>query len=313
MVEPGGHADLSPQVGGSDTEDPTRALRHTLSGIATVVAPASLVTALLYYFGWSRSNAQAGVMGLDDSLFGFSTRDYLLQSIDAMYWPLFIGALAALAALAGHVAIVTWAGEGPVTQRARRLLLWGTIVLVAIGTASLFLGAFGVQMTNPGRRVSLYSPVCLTVGIVLLGYSLHLHRRFIRPPSARPPTQELTALRLMSGSLIVLLLLLSLFWNVSRYAQIKGIDLAVALERHIPSRPDVTVYSAKRLHLQPPVREASLPAENSAYLFRYSGLKLLFRAEKTFYLRPSDPEGAGINVVIAESPDIRVEFVAAPS
>lgn len=300
--------------GGASAIDATRALRTTLRGIATVVAPASLVTALLFYFGWSRSANQARVMGLDDTLFGFSTRDYLLFSIDAMFWPLFVGAVAVLAALAVHAALVTWAGESPVTDSERRRLLGrGAGLLGGAGIVLLVLGAIGVRRTAglgiiSLRLVSLYSSILVTLGIVALGYGLHLRRRFLRgaPRAANP---ELDTVRLVSGSVIVLILLLSLFWNVSQYAAVKGVDLAVALENNLLQQPDVTVYSAKRLHIEAPVTETKLPAENSAYLYRYTGLRLLFRSDRTYFLRPadSDPRFAQ-NILVTESPEIRLEF-----
>lgn len=306
----------APNVGDTGFVDPTRAMRTTFKGIATVVAPASLVTALLFYFGWSRSSAQASLMGLDDSLFGFSTRDYLLLSIDAMFWPLFVGATTVLGALAVHATVVRWEADLPAVDPIRRRLLHrGTTLLTAVGALALALGTLGVRRSeSPGlfsdRAVSLYSPVCITVGIVAIGYALHIRRRYLRRAPRRPDGPELATVRLVAGSVIVLILLLSVFWNVSRYAQVKGYDLAVELERSLSTRPDVTVYSAKRLHLEAPVTETALAGEASAYLYRYAGLKLLFRSEHTYFLRPAGPAGVGVNVLVTESPDIRVEFAA---
>src|SRR5207245_11115005 len=44
--------------------DPTRSLRATFRGIGSVVAPTSAVTALLYYFGWTRTSVEATQLGL---------------------------------------------------------------------------------------------------------------------------------------------------------------------------------------------------------------------------------------------------------
>ena len=70
--------------------------------LLSIVAPTTLVVALLYYFGWARTSAEAHALGLDDSLFGYSTQDYILRSISSMYWPLFVGAGAVLVGLFVH-------------------------------------------------------------------------------------------------------------------------------------------------------------------------------------------------------------------
>jgi hypothetical protein len=301
--------------------DPTRPLRTTLRGVATVVAPTSLVTALLYYFGWARTSYQARQLGLDDSLFGYSTEEYLLRSIDAMYWPLFVGTLVSLAGLVLHGALVDWAGAsgGPgapktgqaLDKRRQRLLTRLWVALSVVGVVSLGAGGLAAQVDRPSRLVSMATPICVTAGIVLVGYALHVRFRFLRRHQrpASPPSPELRAVRLAASSLVVMLLLLSLFWTVSRYAAIKGIDLAVAVERALPDLPDVTLYSAKRMHLQPPVKEAELAQPDSAYRFAYTGLKFLFRSERKLFLRPSDPSGQHVNIIIPESQDLRVELV----
>jgi hypothetical protein len=89
---------------------------------------------------------------------------------------------------------------------------------------------------------------------------------------------------------------------------VTGIDLAVRLERNLSHQPSVTVYSAARLHLQPPVQETALTGDPSAYLFRYTGLKLLFRSDHRYFLRPSDDSVSQVNIILPESPDIRLEL-----
>ena len=112
---------------------------------------------------------------------------------------------------------------------------------------------------------------------------------------------------------MIVLLFLSLFWTVSRYAAVKGVDLAAEVVRQLPDRPFVTVYSARRLQLQPPVVETELSQEHSAYRFAYTGLKLLFRSEHKYFLRPSEPSASDVNIVIPEGPELRLEFIGARS
>ena len=48
----------------------------------------TLGAAVMFYFGWRRSDVQARAMSIDVSLFGFSSQDYVLRSISSLYVPL---------------------------------------------------------------------------------------------------------------------------------------------------------------------------------------------------------------------------------
>lgn len=294
-----------------------RPLLVTMKGIASLVAPTSLVTALVFYFGWTRTSTQAALMGLEDSLLGFTFQDYLLRSIDPMYWPLFAGVVAALAGLALHGALLAWLrptfepdGRVRLETGRRKLLVRLCGVLFALGALTLALGVVGNSVDRPSRAVSLWSPLCITLTIVVIGYSVFLLRRFVAPPAlAGGAAGELSALRFVGSILTVLLLLLSLFWNVARYAEIKGIDLALLVEERLETFPDAVVYSSRRLHLPAPAEETELSQdEASAYRFRYSGLKVLFRSGGRVFLRPSDPTVSRANILLAETADLRFEF-----
>jgi hypothetical protein len=265
-----------------------------------------------------RTSREAYLLGLDDSLFGYSTQDYVLRSISSMYWPLSVGLVACIAGCFVHITVIGWAASmnGPDSRsepekRRLRLLSLLAAVLAGIGVVSLAVGMTGAFIENRSSVLYVAAPLGVTVSIILISYAVHLHHRFLRPRPGGEPTQELNSLRLFISSSVIVLLFLSLFWTVSRYAAVKGIDLAAEVERQLPSRPSVTLYSAKRLQLQPPVVETELTQENSAYRFAYTGLRLLFRSEHKFFLRPSDPAAADVNIVIAEGPELRMEFIRA--
>src|SRR3954468_16644895 len=65
-----------------------------ITALTHVGPPLTIVTALLIYFGWARADAQSKAMGIDVSMFGYSTQDYVLRSISTLYLPLlFLGGL----------------------------------------------------------------------------------------------------------------------------------------------------------------------------------------------------------------------------
>jgi hypothetical protein len=61
-----------------------------LSVVTTLGPPLTIATALMFYFGWARSDTQARYMGLDVSLFGYSTQDYVLRSTKLLFIPLLV-------------------------------------------------------------------------------------------------------------------------------------------------------------------------------------------------------------------------------
>lgn len=298
--------------------DPIRPLRVTLKGLASLVAPTSLVTALLYYFGWARTSTQTTVLGLNDSLLGFSTQDYLLRSIDPMFWPLFVGILVTLGGLALHAGLVSWLGPAPsaeapaggLDRRRRRLLTRFCAAVAVAGAASLVLGIAGNNVDRPTRLVSLWSPLCVTSSIALLCYPVYLLRRYRGHSRRDKATREVQDFQFLGSILIVLLLFLSLFWSVARYAEIKGIDLALQVEEQLSELPDAVVYSTARLHLPEGVKETDLEPGDGSYRFRYSGLKLLFRSGDRVFLRPSGESVSHVNIVLPETDAVRFEFAA---
>lgn len=282
--------------------DPTRSLRATFRGIGSVVAPTSALTALLYYFGWTRTSVEAAQLGLDDSLLGYSTQDYLLRSMSSMFAPFVVALVSILAGLGFHVVVTAWAREQ--CRRPRRRL---TGCIAALGLVFSTVGVAGTYLHNPSPQVYVGAPVCVTVGIVLLAYAANLWRRFLVDRDQGRVTAELGGYQVLVTASIVTLLILSLFWNVSHYAVIKGRNLAAAVEAALPTRPGVIVYSEKRLYLQPPVVETRLDPQDAAYNYAYTGLKLLFRSDRSYFLRPSDP-GSQVNIILPDGLGIRLEL-----
>lgn len=196
-------ADGEVPEGDGQAIDPIRSLRGTLRGLATVVAPTSVVTSLLYYFGWTRALSQSKAMGFDSTLLGFTTQEYLLQSLAPMFWPLLVGLLAAITALLGHVAVVSYAGAAygePGREDRRRLLRRLGAALDGIGAVSAALGLPGAADDRPSRLVSIAYPLCLSASIVLVSYAAYLRLRFrrtdsrsSRAPRCGPPTSACRA------------------------------------------------------------------------------------------------------------------------
>ncbi len=148
----------------------------------------------------------------------------------------------------------------------------------------------------------------MTAGVLLLVYAAALTRRFLtgRGPEGTPGT--LAGFDGIVVGALVMLVMVSLFWDVGRYAAVKGNQLADTVEATVDKRPWVTLYSEKRLYLQAPVVETKLDPEDAAYKYAYSGLKLLFRSGGKYFLRPGDSEVSRVNIVIPDGLGVRLEL-----
>jgi hypothetical protein len=211
---------------------------------------------------------------------------------------LFVAAGAILVGLVVH---------GRLVSRTNARFIRRTRICVALtGGILVLLGLIGSTVDQPSRLVSLGAPLAVTVGIGLIGYAAYLGRLPVLQGGRQGTGTDASGMAL-AWSLLTLMFLLSAFWTVSHYAAIKGIDFAREVVRRLPSRPSVILYSATRLYLEEPVVEVTLPGEEGAYRYKYTGLKLLFRADENLFLRPSDLS-VERNIVIPEEIGIRVEY-----
>ena len=61
-----------------------------VQGVAGVVAPVTLLSAIAVYFVWARISAFDEYFGLNPATVGYSTRDYVLNSLDPLFLPVLI-------------------------------------------------------------------------------------------------------------------------------------------------------------------------------------------------------------------------------
>ncbi|GAB2850658.1 hypothetical protein GCM10022221_57610 [Actinocorallia aurea] len=224
----------------------------------------ALFSALLFYFGWVRTKVEADALGYDVTVLGLGTQDYLLRSI-AVLSPLLL--LLVLLALVLHWIHLRWiAPLGPAAAGRFLLAFRVAAVLATAGAVLLLAGPLGT--------VAL--PLALTLGALSAVYHDRLRRL------ADGEAGWTASMRV----LVLALLVIAVFWDVERVARFMG----TAYADDIAARPEqfaaVTLYSAKDLRLSDVtgVTETRIKVKDSAYKYRYSGLRLLQRAPDRFIL-----------------------------
>ena len=295
--------------GRAAAQRPGMGLDRVVQVVTAIVAPTTVFTALLFYFGWIRTNALFQYFGVDATVLGFTTQDYLLRSTEALYVPLGTLLVVGLAGVWAHGQLEAWlAGRRGGLPR-RTALAVGALGVV--GLALFARGVAGVAVPRLARDGFLVTPVCLGLGTILGAYAQWLWGRLRQPAGRRGGVSRPRWPGLVGLGLVAMLVVLSLFWATTDYARAYGRGRAVAYARDLAVRPGVVVYSAERLFLQGPgVRELALPAgQPASYRYRYSGLRLLTEAHGRLFLLPAGwttTDGAAI--VLAGDGKLRVEF-----
>jgi hypothetical protein len=157
------------------------------------------------------------------------------------------------------------------------------------------------------------TPLSVAAAVALLSYAIHLSRR-LTPTQDRSARLDARTQRLAAITQAIALLLIGfcLFWFIGNYAGATGNTTAYAIARELDKQTGVVVYSAKRLQITnaPGTHETSLPGTDSAYRFKYTGLRLLAQSKGRYYLLPDGWSAIHpVTIVLPDTGDIRVDLV----
>ncbi|NUU25966.1 MAG: hypothetical protein HOV68_31385 [Streptomycetaceae bacterium] len=268
-------------------------------------APAIALTALLYYFGWARSAAMADFLGFDEDVLDYSTKEYLLRSVDTLYRPMLavVGVLLAARMLHPHVLVRLRRH-----RRAAARLSW----LLRCAWFAVPAATWTAAFRWPGHWPlwwPLLLPCALTAGVLVSAYGVLLSRQL-------GTHRRATGMGVRPWSLSVVLtasaVVLCLFWTLGAYAQADGRATGLRLVRELPTRTAVVVYSANDLRVTADqgVTVETLTGRDSPYRYRYAGLRLLRHADGRLFLLPDRWSWDHPRlIVVREDAGIRAEYM----
>jgi hypothetical protein len=278
-------------------------LRQALSILTTLGPPLTIATALMLYFGWARGVKQSLYMGLDVSLFGFSTQDYVLLSVSTLYIPLLAIAVLTLGWLALHHRVVRALDQSAsrqAFQNAGRAAL-GIGLLVAAGAV--------VTATLDQERVPLVVPLALAGGTATAAYGGWLARTAANRDDPVPMPWQRALGALLVGGVITL----ALFWELSNYSGVVGRGYALQIASQLPSLPRATAFSSAPLGIQAPgvaEERLDLPGiDNNKVQYRTTGLRFLTRSGgRLFLLHDGWTPQRGTVIVLPDNDQVRWQF-----
>lgn len=256
----------------------------------TFVAPATFVTALLFYFGYVSSRAELAYFGVDVDALGLGTREYVMRSPQALLVP----TLLVLALGAATAALLAGVRSGRLGARALRGLGVAGGVLAAAGLLLVLLYAVLGEWVG----YALLTPLVIAAGAALLALTGRVRGHAV--------------------SVVVLLVLVaavSTFWATATLAQWTGRGVAEQTARHLDELPAVVLDTRERLYLRDRVTEEQVLAppgarrapEEQSFRYRYYGLRLLVQAGDRMFLVPErwDPSNS---TLVFDLSEVRVKY-----
>jgi hypothetical protein len=258
----------------------------------------TVLTAILFYFGWSRAYYFYLYFGVNSSLLGLTTRDYVQLSVDGLFVPLAVIASVALAVLWGWSSLSAWAARH---GRSRTV----AIGLPVAGALLLLNGLSAIVVSTPLNRRLAVAPACLAAGAVALVFAV---RRRRDATGRKAPDGTAVA----EWAVVFILAGLGLLWAANDYSAAVGESRAQQFVRELPTLPDATLFSEKSMGLaHAGIREVRCTDPKAAYGYRYDGLKLIMQSGDQYLLLPSRwNTRRGVAVLLPRTDAIRLEFTA---
>ncbi|MGI5380493.1 hypothetical protein ACQEV2_40965 [Streptomyces sp. CA-251387] len=266
--------------------------RNWLELVGTIGSLLSLFTAVLFYFGWASTDAETQALGLRDTLFRFSTADYLLRSVDALYLPVLVASAVLMAASTLHQRVRREPARAARVLRGLRHAWLPALLLVPLSYAA------------PGL-LGLVLPLAILAGVLLSAYART--RPEPQGTAARPPTARIWAPALLVA-------VVALFWAVYAYAGIVGRGRAEKTAATVADGfPAVVVFSERDLLIRGGGScVAVVDEKGSPYRYRYAGLRLFHVSGDRLFLVPRHwaPWDGTLYVLREQDEAVRVEYVS---
>ena len=271
-------------------DTPPTGIDRWVSLATSFVAPVTVISGVLFYFGYVAARAQYDYFGLDVDVIGLSTRAYVMRSPQPLLTPMLVLVLGGVAVVALHHWVRRQSAE-PWFGRLVTIVLGFGLVLLAAGTVLLA----GFSFVGGWAYYALVTPVLLGGGAALVAYALRLRGGRLEP--------RIVLLWVGVAACVI--------WATATTAQWTGRGLAMEQARNLRSLPSVVLDTRERLHVPATagVEEVVRPdAGEDDYRFRYWKLRLLIQGDDRMFLVPDTWSAGGTTILVRLDDDVRVQF-----
>ncbi|MCM2387642.1 hypothetical protein [Streptomyces albipurpureus] len=264
--------------------------------INIVAAQASIIAALMFYMGVIYTSAYYGHFHLSPFNLGFGFAEFVLQSLNLMTFPVLVGAVVLLIAVA-------ISGHRPQQALPNSLVHGAALATATLARYYLVVVAAGLVLLVLWWEWQLFLPY-RWVGPLLIGLGLLLGEK-------RKIGAEQTPRGLRDTAVLIFAAGLFLLWTITLAAGQLGESHARDAARDVVQRTSLIVFSAERLGLTSPSPGLGFQdlGEGVYLRYQYWGLRLVTARDGHYYAVPLEWNAKTDRVyVFRESDGIRMEL-----
>ncbi len=279
-----------------------------ISSWTSVIAPVTLLSSVLFYYGYVSARSEYAYFGIDVDTIGLGTRDYVMRSPQPLLTPVLVVTVLGAGLFALHARIrarVRVTAPDRVARVTRRATLVGLCVLGA-GVALLL----AYPVVKGWAPYPLITPLLITTGAGVVAYVAHALRLPRDSPRDPGEADDGTVARRAAGVLVYVLIVAGVFWATATVAQWSGLGVAREQARDLDRLPRVILDTKERLYLRDPVvQETALPpADGQSFRYRYRRLRLLIVGHDRMFLVPERWSASDSTLVVPMDGSVRVQF-----
>lgn len=293
-------------------------LERWVRSSATIIAPATALSAVLFYFGYVSARSQYEYFGIDVDTIGLGTQDYIMRSPQPLLVPLLVLALIGVGVLALFAATRRWVAAAEVGVRDeedRRVVQVRRLARACMAVGLTVLGA-GVALLlvyvqfRDWAFYPLVTPLLVGFGAALIAYGNRVRELLRRPPEQTSTKSRSLLLRRSSEALVFVVIAVSVFWTTATVAQWSGRGLAQHQALNLERLPSVILDTKERLFLRSPgvVETVLEESEAQTFHYRYRNLRLLIHGSNRMFLVPNNWSASNSTMVVQLDGSVRVQF-----
>lgn len=317
-------------------------LGQWISTGASIVAPVTLLSALLFYFGYVSSSSEYAYFGVDVDTIGLSTQGYIMRSPQTLLVPLLVIPLAVAGFLTLNAAIrrriasrvartaaeanTARSGGDPARhiEHIRHMVQWSRLFGLGVLTIGVIL-LFTYPYLYGWAWYGLVTPLLIALGAGIIAYASRLlpylqrlqeqqapgRAKDARPDRARRAHEDSSVVaRGVASALIYVVIAAGIFWATATIAQASGRAIAQNAAEHFDDLPSVILDTKERLFLHDPGIEETVlpPSEGQTFHYRYRGLRLLIEGQDRMFLVPDRWSASDSTLIVPLDSSVRIQF-----
>ncbi|WP_248961166.1 hypothetical protein [Sphaerisporangium perillae] len=271
-----------------------------------MVAPTTLATALLLYFGYVATRSRFEYFGVPLDMADLSNQELVLYGLEVIYVPAALAFLSVLAVVAVHAA-VTWLLSAAPGSQVNVFLeaLIGLVGLLLVCRALVGMLVAGTDGEFPGT-----TGMALALGPAALAYAAWIFGKERERPLI-PRGLHRIGLACVAGLAVA-----GLFWASTEFAWAYGTGRGEEDAEDISKRIEIVLDIKEPLVGVPSgVTQTPLPTvgKDPAFSYRYRGFRILLTSgDRLFLVSGTWKHGAGQTIVVPHDDTIRIQLIPPP-